>query len=100
MPSDDRRRTAQQIELTVGRLESLSSLPSVGSKVLDRVIRQATSVSSLAPIVECDPALAARVLALGSAGGMGITPGRFSLRAVMDRLGAETLADGLLAVRV
>jgi len=100
MPSDDRRRTAQQIELTVGRLESLSSLPAVASKVLDRVIRQAPSVASLAPIVECDPAMAARVLALGAAGGVGVAAGRFSLRGVMDRLGAETLADGLLAVRV
>jgi len=101
MPQEPANTTAtQQIELAVGRTDSLSSLPCVASQFLPKLLQGQFSPSALADIIESDPALTARILSLIEQRGVGLPDGRFSLRQALDKLSAHDVRDALLSVKV
>lgn len=55
---------AQQVELAVARLDSLSTLPCVGAKLFSRLRQGQFSSSSIIDIIESDPSLTAGTLSL------------------------------------
>ena len=62
MPDESAKtKIALQTELTVSRLDSLSTLPCIAAKFFPRVLQGEFSPSSLADIIESDPALTARI---------------------------------------
>jgi putative nucleotidyltransferase with HDIG domain len=93
-------RVALQTELAVSRLDSLSTLPCIAAKFFPRLLLNQFSPSSLADIIESDPALTARILSLIEQRGASLTDGRFSLRQALDKLSAHDVRDALLSVKV
>ena len=92
--------TAHQVELAIGRLDSLSILPCVAVQLFPRLMQGQFSPSASADIIESDPALTARILSLIGKQGVSKAGERFSLRQGLDRLPAGLVRDALLSVRV
>ncbi len=101
MPDESNNtRVALQTELTISRLDSLSTLPCIAAKFLPRLLPGQFSPSSLADIIESDPALTARILSLIEQRGASLSDGRFSLRQALDKLPANEVRDAILSVKV
>jgi len=91
---------AHHVELSVGRLDSLSILPCVAARFLPQLLQGQFSSSALADIVKLDPAITAKVLSLISQQGVSISGGRFSLRQGIDKLGDSFIRDALVSLNV
>lgn len=91
---------ARQVELAIGRLESLSTLPCVAAQFLDKLLQPQFSPSMAADIIESDPALALKILSLAAKRQMVEAGGKFSLRYAIDRLPAHEVRDAVLSVKV
>ena len=91
---------AQQVELAVGRLESLSTLPCVGAKLFSRLRQGQFSSSSIFDIIESDPALTAGTLSLVGRRGLIRPGGRFSLHQALDKLSLHEVRDIALSVKI
>jgi putative nucleotidyltransferase with HDIG domain len=94
------RTAAQQVELVIGRLDTLSIPPCVGAQLLTRLLQGRFSPSAAADIVESDPSLAARILSLIAQRGLGVPERGFSLRRSLDELPAREIRDTLLSVPI
>jgi len=91
---------ARQVELAVGRLDALSTLPCVGAKLFSKLRQGQFSPSSIIDIIESDPALTAGMLSLISRRGL-IRPGRkFSLLQALEKLPANEVRDIALSVKI
>ena len=91
---------AQQVELAVGRLDSLSTLPCVGAKLFSRLRQGQFSSLSIIDIIESDPALTAAAFCLVGRSGL-VRPGeRFSLNQALDKLSLHEVRDIALSVKV
>jgi len=91
---------ARQVELAIGRLESLSTLPCVAAQFLDKLLQPQFSPSMAADIIESDPALALKILSLAAKRQMVEAGGKFSLRYAIDRLPVHEVRDAVLSVKV
>jgi putative nucleotidyltransferase with HDIG domain len=91
---------ACQVELAIGQLQSLSTLPCVAVRFLDKLLQPQFSPSAIADIIESDPALTAKILSLIARQGVSLAEEEFSLRHAIDRLPAQEVRDALLSVRV
>ena len=91
---------AQQIELAVGRLDSLSTLPCVAVQFFSKTLEPQFSSLALADVVESDPALTAKILSLAHEQGVSLSDEKFSLRRALDKLPADSVRDAILAVKI
>jgi putative nucleotidyltransferase with HDIG domain len=91
---------ARQVELAIGQLESLSTLPCIAVRFLDKLLQPQFSLSAIADIIESDPALTAKILSLIARQGVSLADEEFSLRHAIDRLPAQKVRDALLSVKV
>jgi len=89
-----------QVELAVGRLDSLSTLPCVAVRFFPKLLEGRFSPAGLADIIESDPALTARILSLSSERGISLPDERFSLRHALDRLSADEVRNAILSVKI
>ena len=96
----DVKIAAQQVERIIGRLDSLSTLASVGAQLFTRLLQGGFSPSTLAETIESEPALAARSLSLVARRGLPIPERGFSLRRSLEELPAREIRDALLSVGV
>jgi putative nucleotidyltransferase with HDIG domain len=90
----------RQVELAIGQLESLSTLPCVAAQFLAKIAQPQFSPSAVADIIESDPALTAKILSLIARQGANLLDGGFSLRRALDKLPAQEVRDALLSVKV
>jgi len=91
---------AQQVELAVGRLDSLSTLPCVGAKLFSRLRQGQFSSSSIIDIIESDPSLTAAALLLVGSRGIIRPGGRLSLIQALDKLSLHEVRDIALSVKI
>ncbi len=91
---------AQQIELAIGRLDSLSTLPCVAVQLFSKILEPQFSPPALADIVESDPALTAKILSLAHEQGVSLPDEKFSLRRALNRLPADSVRDAILTVKI
>ena len=91
---------ARHVELSVGRLDSLSILPCVAARFFPQLLQGQFSSSALSDIVESDPALTVKFLSLISQRGVSISGGRFSLRQDLDKLGDGFIREALASLNV
>jgi len=89
---------ARQVELAVARLDSLSTLPSVGVQILSKLRQGQLSSSVLVEIIQSDPALAAKCLSLVCRRGAAPEGGAFSLRRALDQLPENEVRNTVLSV--
>jgi putative nucleotidyltransferase with HDIG domain len=91
---------AHQAEIVIRRLDSLSTLPSVAAHFFPKLLQSQFSPSDIADIIELDPALTTKVLALIHQQGLCLTDDKFSLRQVLGKLPAQLVRDAILSVTV
>lgn len=91
---------AQQVELAISRIDSLSSLPCIAAQFLPKLLQGQFRPSVLADIIESDPALTAKILSLINERGVSLSDGRFSLRQALDKLPAYDVRDAVLSMKV
>jgi len=101
MPGQTADKAAtERIELTIRRLESLYTLPSVATRFLSVLLEDTTGTGKLAEIIESDPALAARMFSvIQQQGGDAGKPG-FSLRRAVRKLPRHVIRDAFFSVQV
>ena len=90
--------TAHQVELAIRRLDSLSTLPCVATRLLSKLLQ--SQPSALTETIESDPALAAKILSLIGQQGLSFADENFSVRRALDKLPAYLVRDALLSVKV
>jgi len=96
----DTKMAARQVELAVGRLDSLSTLPCIGAKLFSGLRQGQFSVSSIIDTIESDPALTAGMLCLIGRHALSRPGGRFSLLHALEKLPPNEVRDAALAVKI
>ena len=92
-------RATHQIELAIAQLESLSTLPCVAVQFSPKLLESQFSPASIADIIESDPALTTKILALSIKHNAGYAYERFSLRHALDRLPADEVRNAILSIK-
>ncbi|MHC4476880.1 MAG: HDOD domain-containing protein [Planctomycetota bacterium] len=101
MPLEDADpQDANELELVIHTLDSLSILPSVAARVLSQLTQSQTTPSMLAEIVESDPALTARVFSLMHSQGLSGWDRKPSVRRMIEKLPAGVVRDTFVSVKV
>jgi len=88
------------VELAIGRLEALATLPCVAAQALHRLFQSQPVSSRLADIIESDPASAVKVLSLIAQQGANFDDENFSIRAAIERLPMPAVREALLSVKI
>ncbi len=91
---------AQQVELTIGRLDSLSTLPCVAARLLSKLSQTEATPSALAEIIESDPALTTKIFLAFHQQGLALTDEKFSLRWALGKLPAHLVREAVFSVKV
>ncbi len=91
---------AQQVEFAISRLESLSMSPSVATKILPKVVQGQFRPSSLADIVESDPALAVKVLSILGQKAPDSSDKWFSIVRSLDKMSAYDFRNAVMSINV
>ena len=91
---------AQQMELVIRRLGSISILPSVAVQFYSRLLQPQFSPSSVAEIIELDPVLTAGTLSLINKQGLDAFGEKFSLRQALEKLPPYLVREFLFSVKV
>jgi len=91
---------AREVELAVGRLDSLSTLPCVAVRFLPKLLQEPFSGTELTDIIESDPALTARILSLIYREDVRLAGGVFSLGPALDKLPAHIVRDAILSIKI
>lgn len=91
---------ARRVELAVGRLESLSTLPCVAARLFSKLLQGPFSASLLTDIIESDPALTARMLSLIGRQGISLPTENFALPPTLAKLPAHIVRDAALSVKI
>jgi len=94
-PPDGRR-----VELAVGQCESLSILPAVASRFFAQLGRMELTPSSLAELVESDPALTVIVLRLCRNKGIIIKKPEYWILQVLESLPLREVRDAILSAKI
>jgi len=91
---------AQQIELIIRQLDSLSTLPCAAARFLSQLAQTQASVSALAEIIESDPALSCKIFSLIHNEGLSLSEEDFSIRQAVEKLPTHLVRDAIFSVKV
>ncbi len=91
---------AARIELAVGKLDSLSILPSTAARLLSEMNKFALTPQSLHGLVSSDPVLSATVLTLCQRDRQGPLDPADPVRSALDRLSLRSIRDAILSLNV
>ncbi len=91
---------AQQVELVIHRLSSLSTLPCIATRFLSHILQ--AHISAMSEIIESDPALTAKILSLIHIHRpeLRCPDENLSIRHVIDKLPAHAVRQAVLSVKV
>ena len=92
--------SARRVELAVGQCESLSILPAVASRFFAQLGRMELTPSSLAELVETDPALTVLVLRLCRNKGIIIKQPEYWILQVLESLPLREVRDAILSAKI
>ncbi|MHC4423710.1 MAG: HDOD domain-containing protein [Planctomycetota bacterium] len=91
---------AQQVELAIRGLDSLSILPCVAAQFLLQLSQTQTSTAALAEIIESDPALTAKIFSLMYEQGLNFSKENCSIRHAAEKLPVHLVRDAFFSVNV
>jgi putative nucleotidyltransferase with HDIG domain len=102
MPENLQKTTtaSKQVELAVGRLDSLSILPCVAAQLLPKLLQSQFHPSALNEIIESDPVLTSLILSHIGRYGISLPDGRFSISKALDQIPAHEVRNTLLSIEV
>ena len=91
---------AGEVELAVGRLSSLSILPTVATRFVSQLFGMQLSPSDLTEIIESDPGFAASILALMYQQGICISDEDFTIHQALEQIPLGLIHDTFFSVPV
>jgi len=91
---------AQQVELAIRGLDSLSTLPCVAARFLSQLSQTQASMAALAEIIESDPALTAKIFSLMYEQGSSFSEENYSIRHAVEKLPVHLVRDAFFSVKV
>lgn len=101
MPEEIADRTiANQVELSICRLDSLSTLPCVAVRLVSALSQAQFSPSALVETVESDPALTAKIFSLLHQHGLSLTDEKPSVRRALGKLPPEVIRNAFLSIKI
>jgi len=89
---------ANQVELVIHRLNSVSTLPCIAARFLSHLSQG--RLSAFAETIESDPALAAKILSLAHRQNISYLGESPSVRRAIDKLPAHAVREAVLAVKI
>jgi len=96
----DANAVARQVEMILGRLTSLATLPQVAAGYLPHLVGGRISAAAMTDIIESDPALTARILSLAAQQGIEFSAAQPSVAEAVAKLPAAAVRDAALSVKV
>lgn len=90
----------KRVELVLGQLEELPTLPAVAIKVLEATGRDDASAKGVVSLISSDPALSTRILRLVHRADSGVRSDVTSIERAVVLLGFEAVRSAVLAVSV
>ena len=90
---------AHLVELAIGRLESLATLPCVAAAVIHQLFQPQQEPSRLADIIESDPAIAAKFLNLTAQQSINLDEENFPIRTTVEKLPVSAVREAILSVK-
>ncbi|MCD6394512.1 MAG: HDOD domain-containing protein, partial [Planctomycetes bacterium] len=97
---ENKSAVARQVELIIRRMGSLSTLPEVAVMYLGQLAGNGFDAGALEEIIESDPALTARILALAHEKAVAFTDDVPSVAEAVAKLPAALIRDAVLSVKV
>lgn len=96
----DSASVADQTELVISQLDSLSILPSVAARFLSALFAAKHGLSDLSQIIESSPSLTARILCLFKSQGIKFAEENFSIRRALGKLPVESISDAFFSLKI
>lgn len=91
---------ASQVELILSELQTLPTLSSIATRVMALTSSDDTSFPQIAALIEADPTLSAKILALCKRATVAMPAGVTSVRRAVVMMGVEALQSAILAIEV
>jgi signal transduction histidine kinase/HD-like signal output (HDOD) protein len=95
----DANAVARQVEMILGRLTCLATLPQVAAGFLPHLAHGRIGAAALSEIIESDPALTARILSLAAQQGVEFSA-QPSVAEAVAKLPAAAVRDAVLSVKI
>ncbi len=92
------KQIAREVEMAVGRLDTLGVLPSIATEFLSKLSRMRLSPSELISIIESDPALALMTFDLAQQNGKKPASAQTSIRSLLQHLHLRQIKDGFFSI--
>jgi signal transduction histidine kinase/HD-like signal output (HDOD) protein len=96
----DANAVARQVEMILGRLTSLATLPQVAAGFLPHLAHGRFPIAAMSEIIESDPALTARILSLAAQQGVEFSSAHPSVAESVAKLPAAAVRDAVLSVKI
>lgn len=94
------RTKGRRIELIIQQLESLPTLPAIAVRLLQVTVKKNANLTEVINLIEADPALAMKIIALVTRGGTGFKKGAITLKKAVVLLGFEAVRNAVLSIKV
>ena len=91
---------SKRIELILHQLDSLPTLPAVAARLLQLTARTDTQAEDVVRLIESDPSLASRLIALATHAGRGVRRETATVKKVVVLLGFEAVRNAVLSIKV
>jgi HD-like signal output (HDOD) protein/signal transduction histidine kinase len=100
VPHNGRPTPVRQVELILERIDALPTLPAVAARIIRISTASDVEMDEIAAIIESDPALASRILALCRKSDKGLGDRISSVKRAVVMLGIEAVRSAVLSVCV
>ncbi|MBI9017451.1 MAG: HDOD domain-containing protein [Phycisphaerae bacterium] len=94
------RAKSRKIELVLHQLNSLPTLPTVATRLLQLTVRSDTQAHQIVELIESDPSLASKIIALATSASTGVSKSSASLSKAVVLLGFDAVRNAVLSIKV
>jgi putative nucleotidyltransferase with HDIG domain len=94
------RSKTKKIELIIHQLDSLPTLPAVAARLLQITVQSDTQAAEVVRLIESDPSLASRLIALTTQAGRGVRRQTATVSKAVVLLGFEAVRNAVLSIKV
>ncbi len=98
--SQDVRSKGKKVELIIQQLNTLPTLPAVAARLLQLTIKNNTQAQEVVQLIESDPALASRIMALATRASTGISKKAATVSKIVVLLGFDAIRNAVLSIKV
>jgi len=98
--SEQSQSKSKKIELIIQQLDSLPTLSAVAARLLQITVRSDTQAAEVVSLIESDPSLASKIIALSTRANRGVSKKAVSVSKAVVLLGFETVRNAVLSIKV